>query len=184
MCMCLAFTQWLERYVSLFRVDLACKEGHTSGQQFFTGPDDTISEDAVPAATAVAAMATAAKNQQPLLLLLTDSHYCFWLSAAAANAFKHKLLLPLQLRLLMSATAATASIVSTSCCYCFASNLGEEELWSLGSRLRSRFPELLEHDYYPRRYPIISTQVNLGTKHLCSGLGQVRNNPGVVSLGK
>lgn len=44
---------------------------------------------------------------------------------------------------------------------------GDEELWSLGQRLRSRFPTLTRAPYFPKRYPIISTQVR-GPCHTCA----------------
>lgn len=38
--------------------------------------------------------------------------------------------------------------------------IGEDELWSLGRRLRQRLPALMQHHYLPKRYPIVSTQVS------------------------
>lgn len=38
--------------------------------------------------------------------------------------------------------------------------LGDEELFSLGARLRQRFPSIVCDPYFPKRYPIISTQVS------------------------
>jgi hypothetical protein len=37
---------------------------------------------------------------------------------------------------------------------------GDEELWSLGQRLRARFPSVSQAPYFPKRYPILSTQVS------------------------
>jgi hypothetical protein len=47
---------------------------------------------------------------------------------------------------------------------------GVEEMFSLGERLRDRFPQISQQRYYPKRFPLVSTQVGGATSRQRSGL--------------
>jgi hypothetical protein len=53
-------------------------------------------------------------------------------------------------------------------------------MMSLARRLRRRFPSLLDRPYFPKRYPIISTQVRRSSHS--RGSARCSNHPGMTSV--